>query len=564
MHRKRDGVPLRRKIELAAGQAFREVTHINRFTVALRDPMKAQTEKLMQIVRANQDSEYGRKHHFDRINSIADFQRLVPQTNYEQLLPYIEPMLQGKNGLLTTEPAIMFATTSGTTGKPKYVPITESHLRDYGHAFQVHNYKLIKDVPMAASGSALIFTSNDEDGITDGGLPHGSVSGLLRKRQSKLVQKFFALPQCIGRIKDVETKYYTMLRLGLVQDVTAILGCNPSSFLLFADQLKEHGEDLIADIFDGTMRKQYSPPPVVMSQLAEMLKPNRERALQLEEILKRDGKLTPQSVWSNLSLLSCWKGGPLSFYLDRLPHHYGSLPVRDFGYMASEGRGTIPLHHAGAGGPLAVSCHFFEFVEENDMDSPNPKFLTVDQLEIGGRYYIHFTTAAGLYRYNIHDLVEVVGMEESTPVIQFVQKGLGISSITGEKLTEEQVQVALRYAVRQTNLTDLEHFTFAVHMGYPPNYVCFVEMKRDVPSSVADEFLRVFEQSLQLQNIEYKDKRTSHRLGAPTLAFLPPGTFTKLRQVRVAQGAPEAQVKIPLLNSSQNFAATLASLVESK
>jgi hypothetical protein len=560
--KKRSGMTFGRKLEMSVGQTLREVTHINRFKAALRNPLEAQTAKLLQIVRANADSEFGRKHHFDKVNSIEDYQRYVPQTNYDTLLPYIEPMLQGKNGLLTVEPAIMFATTSGTTGTPKYVPITESHLRDYGHAFQVHNYTLIKDIPLAASGRFLIFTSNDEDGFTDGGLPHGSVSGLLRKRQSPLVQKYFALPQSIGRIKDVESKYYTMLRLGLSQDVTAVLGCNPSSFLLFADQLAEHGPDLIADIFDGTMRKAYSPPPVVLSQLTEMLKPNRERALQLEEILKREGKLTPQNVWPNLALLSCWKGGPLSFYLDRLPQHYGNVPVRDFGYMASEGRGTIPLDSSGAGGPLAVSCHFFEFVAENDMDSPNPKFLTVNQLEQGGRYFIHFTTAAGLYRYNIHDLVEVVGMEANTPIIQFVQKGLGISSITGEKLTEEQVQIALCYAVRQLNLTDLDHFTFAVQMGYPPNYVCFVELKRDVPHSVADEFLRVFEQSLQLQNIEYKDKRASRRLGSPTLQIVPPGTFTKLRQARVAQGAPEAQVKIPLLNASQQFADILAGLAK--
>jgi hypothetical protein len=127
---KRNSMTFRRKLEMSAGQVFREMTHINRFRTALRNPLEAQTEKLLQIVRANADSEFGRKHHFDKINSIADYQRYVPTTTYESLLPYIEPMLQGQNGLLTTEPAIMFATTSGTTGKPKYVPITESHLKD--------------------------------------------------------------------------------------------------------------------------------------------------------------------------------------------------------------------------------------------------------------------------------------------------------------------------------------------------------------------------------------------------------------------------------------------------
>lgn len=552
---------LKRKLELGIGQIYRGFTHLARFKRALHNPMEAQTEKLLQVIRANENSEFGRKHNFDKINSIADYQRYVPQTNYESLLPYIEPMLQGKNGLLTCEPAIMFATTSGTTGKPKYLPITESHLKDYGHAFQIHNYKIIEGVPGAAMGRFLIFSSNDEDGITEGGLPYGSVSGLLRRRQSPLIQKYFALPQCVGEIKDVESKYYTMLRLALCQDVSSILGCNPSSFLLFADQLLEHSDELIADIFDGSLRKQYAPIPEITSQMAPLLKPNRKRALELEAMVKRDGQLTPQAVWPNLAMLSCWKGGPLSFYLERLPQHYGAVPIRDFGYMASEGRGSIPISNEGAGGVLAVSSHFFEFVAENDMDSPTPRFLTVNQLEQGGRYFIHFTTAAGLYRYNIHDIVEVVGYEENAPLIQFVQKGLGISSVTGEKLTEEQVQVALCYAVRQLNLTALDHFTFSVQMDYPPHYVCFVELKRDIPESVADEFLRIFEQSLQLQNIEYKDKRLTRRLGAPTLQTVPPGTFVKLRQQRVAQGAPEAQVKIPLLNSSQSFNETLANLV---
>jgi hypothetical protein len=546
---------------LAIGQRYRELTHVNRFKSALKNPAAAQQQKLLSIIRANENSVFGRKHGFEKIRSLEDFQRLVPVTTYDELAPdYIEPMLAGRQGLLTSEPAIMFATTSGTTGKPKYIPITETHLADYAHAFQIHNYQMIADNYPAASGRFLIFASNDEEGITEGGLPYGSVSGLLRRRQSSLVQKYFALPPAVGKIKDVESKYYTMLRLALCQNVTAILGCNPSTFLLFADQLQEHAASLVSDIFDGSISKRYAPSNHILSTLGELLKADRERALQLEAMLKQHGTVTPQMVWPRLSLLSCWKGGPLSFYLNRLPERYGNVPVRDFGYMASEGRGTIPLTDDGAGGVAAITCHFFEFVEEDQVDSATKRFLTVDQLKQGGRYYIYFTTAAGLYRYNINDLVEVVGFNQATPVLQFVQKGMGVSSVTGEKLTEEQVQIALCYAVRQLNLNAIDHFTFAVQMGYPPNYVCFVELSEEMPESVTEEFLRVFEQSLQLQNIEYKDKRTSMRLGEPTLKVVPPGTFTKLRQQRVAQGAPEAQVKIPLLNSSQQFSETLAQL----
>jgi hypothetical protein len=250
----------------------------------------------------------------------------------------------------------------------------------------------------------------------------------------------------------------------------------------------------------------------------------------------------------------------MSFYLERLPETYGQLPVRDFGYMASEGRGSIPISDEGAGGVLASTSHFFEFVAEDEIDSQNRTFLSAAELLAGKRYYIYFTTMAGLYRYDINDLIEVVGFHHKTPVIQFVRKGLGVSSITGEKLTEEQVLVALTSTVRPLNLTEISHFTAEVELGYPPYYVCYAELNGTLPDSVRNEFIRVFDHSLKMQNPEYADKRATKRLGLPVLKILPPGTYLRLRQQRVLEGAPEAQVKIPLLSSPQAFSNRLALL----
>jgi hypothetical protein len=454
----------------------------------------------------------------------------------------------------------MFATTSGTTAQPKFIPITETHLRDYTHAFQIHNYQMIKDWPNAASGRFLIITSNDREGVTPGGLPFGAVSGVLNKRQSPLVRRHFAIPYELCQIKDVDTKYYLMLRVAMALDVTAILCCNPSSLLLLADQLKEHAWNLLADVSDGTIRRQYAPPPELMPAFEPYLKPQRQRARELDGILSEFGQLTPEMIWPRLSALSCWKGGPMSFYLEKLKESYGRCNIRDFGYMASEGRGSIPLANEGAGGVVAVTSHFFEFVAEGDVESPSPRFYLAHELVLGERYYIHFTTAAGLYRYNINDLVEVVGFCGNTPIIHFVRKGLGISSITGEKVTEEQVLVALTQATRQLNLQEVSHFTAEVELGLPPHYVCFAEVNGSVADIVKNEFVRIFDHSLKMQNPEYLDKRDSKRLGAPVLKILPAGTYVRLRQQRVAEGAPEAQVKIPLLSSPNSFSGRLALL----
>ena len=100
-----------------------------------------------------------------------------------------------------------------------------------------------------------------------------------------------------------------------------------------------------------------------------------------------------------------------------------------------------------------MTSHFFEFVPEEQRDDPNTEFLTADQLESNREYYIYFTTSAGLYRYDINDVVRVVDFYRNTPVIQFVRKGQGMTSITGEKLTESQVTGALSTSSTRTGST---------------------------------------------------------------------------------------------------------------
>src|SRR5205823_8803615 len=149
-------------------------------------------------------------------------------------------------------------------------------------------------------------------------------------------------------------------------------------------------------------------------------------------------------------------------------------PIRDLGYMATEGRCASPIVNSGAAGVLNVTSHFYEFVPESEIDATEPRALTADQLESNEQYYLLLTTSAGLYRYNINDLVRVVDFYHDAPVIQFVRKGQGMSSITGEKLAESQVTTALMRALEQTGL-DIAHFTACVEWGEPPRYQFFVE-----------------------------------------------------------------------------------------
>ena len=130
-------------------------SNANAFEQATRQPAVAQEKKLLDIIRRNQQTEYGREHQFARIRSVEDFQAAVPINSYETLTPYIERTLHGIPNVLTDDKPIMFATTSGTTGRAKYIPVTPSYLHEYSHGIHVHTYRMIADFENVFEGKAL-------------------------------------------------------------------------------------------------------------------------------------------------------------------------------------------------------------------------------------------------------------------------------------------------------------------------------------------------------------------------------------------------------------------------
>ena len=526
----------------------------DRFDDATWRPREAQEAKLLELVRRNAATDFGAEHGFDRIRSIDDFQQAVPPGDYESHGPYIERTLRGEKNVLTADDPMMFATTSGTTGSAKYIPVTPSYLHEYSHGVHVHLYRLFTDYRDLLEGKLLVPSSNDVEGHSEGGLAYGAISGYLTRNQPKPIRRFYALPYELAKVKQVEAKYYLTLRHSLPSDVRAVMMPNPSSLLLLADKLATHAERLIAYIRRGTVDPEYLPEGTPR-RLAEAPADPR-RADALESLLRTTGTLLPVEVWPNLRVLCCWKGGTMPLYLGKLPALYGDVGVRDLGYMASEGRGATPLVNSGAAGVLNVTSHFFEFVPEEERDDPSPRFLTADELESNREYFVYFTTSAGLYRYDINDVVRVVDFYRETPVIQFVRKGQGMTSITGEKLTESQVTGALLDVVGAAGY-EIDHFTACVEWGEPPRYVFYAEVGDEMTSARLAAFAGAMDRALSTRNIEYEAKRESLRLGAPVLRRLAPGSYQQLRQKRVAQGAPEAQVKIPQLSPDMEWGAGL-------
>jgi hypothetical protein len=519
-------------------------------------PREAQLRKLNQILTANAGSRFGKEHGFASIKTWKDFDSALQIRDYEQFRPYIDDLTSGQQNVLTAENPVMFATTSGTTDKPKFIPITPSYIKEFRQASVVSGYYLLKTFPGIASGTALAMTSPAEEGKTPCGIPYGSMSGSLFKNEPFLVKKFISpIPYEVYLIKDYESKYYTVLRAALSLPVAFFYTLNPSTIQLLCRKLGVYAEQLTKDVRDGTTTPPAALNNETMKALRSITKPDKERAQFLTRLLEQ-GKFTPEHVWPSLQVVSCWTKAAAAFYLSDFPHYFGNTPVCDITYGASEGRGTVFISPEKQ--MLAIGSHFFEFVPEEEIESERPTILLADELEVGKNYFILFTTSAGLYRYNINDVVKVTGFHNRTPLLDFQYKGGNISSFTGEKITELQVTQAMQKTLVEMG-EKLRFFTVIPQFRPEPHYEIWLELDEEKPASLsADEsagtaelvaaIAKRFDQSLARENIEYETKRASARLAPVTFKLIARGTYEAFRKHLTAKGTPDAQIKISHLN----------------
>lgn len=520
------------------------------------NPRMAQERKLKQILSRNADTAYGREHSFAAITDAKDFRDRVPVNQYDDLQPYIERMLNGETNVLTAQEPFMYATTSGTTGSQKFIPVNDGYIKEFRHASVASGFHTLQKFPGIAQGVTLTVFSPAEEGRTAGGVPYGAISGGLYLREPALVKKFIApIPYSVYSIRDYESKYYTLLRVALMLPVTCIYTLNPSTIAILLKRLDKYAGQLVDDIERGTVS---SPQPLsteTLKSIEAFIKPHAERAGQLRT-LHEQGRFQPKYIWEKLQVVCCWTKAAAAFYLSDFPAYFGDTPVCDISYGASEGRGTISL---GDGRQLlSLRSHFFEFIPEDQIDDPAPQVFLADELEVGKNYQILFTTSAGLYRYRINDVVQVTGKYKSAPLLEFQYKAGNVCSFTGEKLTELHVTAAMTQVLAARGWS-CRFFTLLPVFRPQPHY----ELLFEPDSSTSAELTQVdfclslsdaFDRALCSANSEYATKRESGRLSCVEAHLIEAGSYEALRKKTAEAGAADAQFKPSHLNPKADVA----------
>lgn len=528
------------------------------FERAVADTRGTQEALLAQLMQRNRDTEYGREYDFAGVNSLAEYARKVPVVDYDDLAPRIDRVTRGEKGILTAEDPLLFAQTSGTTGNPKFIPVTSTCRKAGGLTIWLHYAR--RDHP-GLFKKILTIVSPAVEGYTEARIPYGSTSGMVVKEMPRIVQSAYAVPYDAFEIENYDAKYYALLRLGLADDVTFLGTANPSSILMLAEMADRYADSLIRDIHDGGLSDSFEVSPTIRAALASRLKALPARARLLESLRSKRGRLVPADYWPNMALLGCWKGGTVGSYIRKLPEWYdpdgrGMPPVRDMGYLASEARMSVPVSDRGAGGVLTVHANVFELVPVEEVEArPDEheswRYLPAADVEVGREYYVFISTTGGLYRYDMNDVIEVVDRYQTAPVVEFRRKGRGMTNLTGEKLSVNHLIEAI-HSGSQAIGARVAHFRCEPWIE-ESRYVVKVELVTPLPAERRQELLRAIDHELGRVNIEYQAKRKSSRLRPPILQLMRDGWYERGKQKLVAEGKRLFQAKTVLLDAKQGY-----------
>ncbi len=509
---------------------------LREFDHACHHVEETQRRVLAEVLASQADSEMGRALGLARCGDPATFRREMPITTYEDVQPWIDKMRETGDARVmfgAGQRLLMYTLSSGTENEPKHIPVTaESHAR-YRRGWMTWVAAAHRDHPRSLAQQLMTIVSPSVETRTARGVPCGSMSGLSTETQSRFVQRIYAIPASIYGLSNQAHKYYALARWGAAQRVSFLVTANPSSLLMLARTMDTHRDDIIRDIHDGMLGADVRGESDAVRHAVARLRPDRRHARWLEQVIARTGHLRPRDVWPELRLITNWKGGTLGHYLDLYPEHFGDAPVRDIGFLASEGRMSIPMDDEGAAGPLDLHSHFYEFIPAEEEDAAQPTTLMAHELEAGRQYFILLTNFSGLHRYNISDLIEVDGFRHGCPVIRFLHKGSRFSNITGEKISEHQVAHAVRDAARELSLQLLDFMLLPV-WGRTPCYALIAGSAQLGPRSTWPRLLDAIDRHLCVHNIEYASKRKSGRLDPVRLGVVDDNFFHDQRLERIA------------------------------
>ena len=415
------------------------------FLAACRDPLTAQAARLRCMLRQASGTVIGRQHGFNRLSRLSDsamirgYQARIPIRSYRDMSADLEAVYHGDWSRLCPSPPLYFSMTAGSTGAFKYLPVTAESRREVSQGSMIFNGALEAAFPGLRHLKSQFLVGSAEGGQSPTGLAQGFSSGLNYKHLPWLVRRKFAVPYWIFTIDDANERNYAAGRVLVAERrLGALCAISPVNLINLRQALEQNPGRLIDDVRSGQLMVRGRSTVAGTYRT----RPDPVRSERLRRAWEATGSFPSRVLFPALQVLVSWQGGNMSYYLDELQQAFGLDQRFEFPISASEGLFAIPCEPNQAGGALAITSHFLEFLPDLGGWTSGAPALRADQLSPGSQYRIVLTTGAGLYRYDMEDIVRVRGYCAATPIIEFVSKADRQVSVANERLTELDVTVA--------------------------------------------------------------------------------------------------------------------------
>lgn len=474
-----------------------------------RNAVLFQQRIFQQLLFSGKDTLFGKDHWLTSVKTHVQFREQVPVRDYEGLKKYIEKIKAGEENIMWPGKPLYLSKTSGTTSGVKYIPITRASIPNHINSTRNALLSYVHETGKAQFlDGKLIFISGSPALETMSGIPVGRLSGIVNHHVPAYLRRNQMPTYATNCIDDWETKVDAIANETMNENMTFISGIPPWVQMYF-DKLHEKTGKKIKDIFPNFNLFVYG---------GVNFEPYRNK---LEQSIGR-------------------KVDSIELY----PASEGFIAYQD-----SQKDNSLLL--------MVNSGIFYEFIPVSEYFNTNPTRIPLKDVELGVNYAIILNTNAGLWGYSLGDTIKFVSKDPYKIIVTGRVKHY--ISAFGEHVIAEEVEKALKQAAEQQH-AEIVEFTVAP-MVTPdaglPYHEWFIEFHK-MPDDL-ERFRLAIDESLQRQNIYYRDLIQGHILQSLRLRLLKKDSFIKYMR---AQGKLGGQNKVPRLANDRKIADELVRFAE--
>ncbi|KZV31133.1 hypothetical protein F511_11846 [Dorcoceras hygrometricum] len=545
---------------------------------------RVQTETLRQILVQNFETEYLKKwlkdtniQEMDAKTLESLYTRVVPLVSHADLEPYIQRIADGeKEPLITKEPIKFLSLSSGTSeGRQKLVPFTQHSSKTTLLNFKIGGAYRSRAYPTREGGRILEFIYSSKGYRTRAGIKIGTAtahyyaSDEFRLKQEE-TNSFTCSPEAVISCGDYKQSTYCHLLLGIhfSDQVEFVTSAFAYSIVQAFTTFEENWREITDDIMDGRLSSRVSIQSVRDAVLEIVSRPNPNLATRVQSICEElEGKdwfgVIPK-LWPNAKYVYSIMTGAMLPYLTKLRHYSGDLPLVSGDYGSTEswiGVNLDPLlPPEKVTFAVVPTFSYFEFIPLHRQvlgsNSAADDFIEADpvplsQVKKGQEYEIVLTTFTGLYRCRLGDVVEVAGFHYNTPKLNFICRRKLILTVNIDKNTEKDLQLVVDKGSQMLKSSRAELVDFTSHAdvsNQPGHYVIYWEIKGDVEDRLLEECCK--EMDASFVDHGYVVSRKCNSIGPLELCIVERGTFNKIMENFIANGASLNQFKTPRCTSN--------------